>query len=183
MASEPKTPGERRWRKAGAAKLSALVPGMIEPVLRQRGFANATILTEWSAIAGPHLARFSAPLELRWPKHRAESGEVRSARSGKSERAQKAVLIVSVASAFALELQMASAGLIQQVNRRLGFDCVGSIQIRQGLIAKPVKKPHRVPDPVLVAEVKAGMGDIRDDALRDALAVLGAEVKTGRTRL
>jgi hypothetical protein len=181
VADDAKPSFETKRRKSGPARLSALVPGMIEPVLRQRGFANATILTEWAEIAGPSLARFTAPIELKWPKIRPETGDGRIARTGKAEKAEKGVLVVSVASAFALELQMGSAGLIQQINRRLGFECIGSIQIRQGIVTKQPRKTRRTADPALVACMQAGMTDIRDEPLRAALAVLGAEVQRGKT--
>ena len=128
-------------------------------------------------LAGPELARFSAPLEIRWPKRRAEPGEQRTIRSAKTEKAEKAVLVVQVASAFALDLQMASARLIEGLNRRLGFDCIGAIQIRQGTLpAKPTRQRRLAPDPALIAELRAGLHDIESDRLKDALATLGAEI-------
>lgn len=176
MAIPPPTSPKPAPRKRGAAALASLVPGTIEPVLRQRGFANATILTEWEAIAGANLARFTTPLELKWPRHRPEPDAPRQPRSAKVEKTEKAVLIVACTSAFALELQMGSVRLIEQINRRLGFDCIGTIQIRQGLPVKPVKPKPEPDDPAAIARLKAELQDIAHDPLREALATLGARI-------
>ena len=164
-------------KKTGAQMLSHLLPEMIEPVLRQRGFANATILTEWAEIAGPLLAASTTPLELKWPPRSADQGAGAPARSARLDRSRKATLIVASTSAGALDLQMMSAALIQQINRRLGFDCVGAIQIRQGALARQVKRsPPRQEDPALIRQVSEALDDIRDAGLREALARLGAGI-------
>lgn len=177
MATEPQAP-KAIFRKRGAATLASLVPGTIEPVLRQRGFANAAIITEWEAIAGAEMARFTAPLELKWPRFRPEPDAAKpAARGAKLEKTEKAVLIVACTSAYALNLQMGSARLIEQINRRLGYDCIGTLQIRQGLPVRKAKPKPFLDDPAAIAKLKAEMQEIAHEPLRDALATLGARIR------
>ena len=64
------------------------------------------------------------------------------------------------------------------MNRFFGWRAVGRIQIRQAPLTRAAKKkPPPPPDPEVVARLAAGMSDIGDDGLRDALARLGASVK------
>ena len=79
---------------------------------------------------------------------------------------------------MALEIQHLSGVIIERVNRFFGFRAVGRIAIRQApLVRKPAKRRPSPPDPALVARFAAGMPEIADDGLRQALAKLGAAVK------
>ena len=102
------------------------------------------------------------------------------------EKAEGAVLVVTCASAFALEVQMASGRILDAVNRRLGFRAVTRLEIRQGETPKPrTAFMEREISVELVTAHKAALIDIADDALREALARLGAGIaaKDRKTRL
>ena len=91
---------------------------------------------------------------------------------------EPATLVLRVEGPVALEIQHLSGVILERVNRFFGFRAVGRIQIRQAPLARrEKKKPPPAPDPEVVARMAAGMGDIADEALRDALARLGASVK------
>lgn len=171
-------------KRRGAQRLAALIPETLAPILRQRGFVNATLLTEWREIAGPHIARWSAPLELRWPKRRGEPAEPKPPAAGRGARknapleaATRATLVIACPGAFALDLQMATPRLIEAVNRRLGFAGIGAIMIKQ-VPRRQVEAPAQPapPDPTLVAQFARGMGDIEDAGLRQALATMAASL-------
>lgn len=172
-------------RKKGAAALASLVPGLVEPVLRQRGFASMSVLTQWAEIVGPHLAQWTTPLEIRWPMRR-NSGDDSSSmheklpkRSEKQQKSEQAVLVVACPSAFALEFSMGSAGVIEMVNQRLGFGCIGRIEIRQSPRKPPLAKiGAKAFDPALLARIEAGLGNIQDDRLRASLARMKAGILT-----
>ena len=182
MASPPTSPGSRSSRRKGPAALSDLVPEAVAPILKQRGFATTTILTEWAEIVGRRLAKWCSPIEIRWPRRPEERGDPaaktgKAPQRGRAEQATRATLLVAAPGAFALEIQMASASIIEAVNRRLGFGCIGVIQIVQAPRPAPVApKPPPVIDPKLVSEVENGLGDIRDDEMRKMLAELGAAI-------
>ncbi|MCZ8375952.1 MAG: DciA family protein [Beijerinckiaceae bacterium] len=167
----------RSPRRKGPALLSDLVPGTIEPALRQRGFATSAILTEWREIVGPRLAEWTRPLEIRWPRRAEIDAPAGKAISEKAERARRATLVVACPGAFALDVQMGSAGLIEAVNRRLGFGCIGAIVVHQMPKAPPPAPPRsRQLDPALVSRMEKGLGRIEAEDLRHALAVLGAGI-------
>lgn len=167
----------RKPRRKGPARLSDLVPATIEPALRQRGFATSAILTEWREIVGPRLAEWTQPLEIRWPRRTEIDAPAGKSVSDKAERARRATLVVACPGAFALDVQMASAGLIEAVNRRLGFGCIGTIVVHQMPKAPPPAPPRsRQLDPALVARVEQALGHIEAEDLRHALAILGAGI-------
>ncbi len=167
-------------------RLAQLMPDLLEPTLRERGFASATLLAEWAEIVGPALAEFTVPLEIRWPRKRLEA-ESSPRRAGRmQDKAEGAVLVVTCASAFALEVQMASARILDAVNRRLGFRAVTRLEIRQGETPKPrTAFVEREIPAELVSEQKASLGHIADESLREALARMGAGIamKGRKTRL
>ncbi|MCZ8259375.1 MAG: DciA family protein [Beijerinckiaceae bacterium] len=173
--SQDRKPGAPR--RKGPSLLSDLVPGTIETALRQRGFATSAILTEWREIVGPRLAEWTQPLEIRWPRRAEIEPPAGPALRDKAERARRATLVVACPGAFALDVQMGSAGLIEAVNRRLGFGCIGAIVVHQMPRLPPPRAPRsRQLDPALVAKVEQGLGRIEAEDLRHALAILGAGI-------
>jgi hypothetical protein len=167
-------------------RLALLMPDLLEPTLRERGFASATLLAEWAEIIGPALAEFMVPLEIRWPRKRMDAGSTARRGGRMQEKAEGAVLVVACAGAFALEVQMASGRVLDAVNRRLGFRAVTRLEIRQGETPKPrAAFMEREISAELITAQKAALTDIADDALREALARMGAGIaaKGRKTRL
>lgn len=172
-----KAPAAKPFRRRGPVALASLVPGTIEPALRQRGFATAAVLTEWREIAGPRLAQWTRPLEIRWPRRTEIEPPAGGQPGDKADRARRATLVVACPGAFALEVQMASAGLIEAVNRRLGFGCIGNVVVQQ-MPTQPAAAPARSQqlDPAAVKQLETRLPGIESDDLRHALAVLGAGI-------
>lgn len=175
-------------RRKGAVSLASLVPDAVAQALRERGFASSAVMTEWREIVGPHLGEWTHPLEIRWPK-RAQEGPANPASAKpaaraiptrtRTEQASRATLVIACPGAFALDMQMASAGIIEAVNRRLGFGCIGAIQIMQVPRPAPAAaKPSRNLDPAMVAKLETEFADIEAAELRQALARWGAEILT-----
>jgi hypothetical protein len=176
MASSSETSPSMRKRPR-VNRLAALVPEMIEPALRQRGFASTAILTEWREIVGEALAERTAPLEIRWPKRRSPAENTRPNPGRMQEKAEGATLVIISPGAFAIEVQMASGQIIEAANRRLGFRAVTRIEIRQEELPRQTEtKPDQPFSEAQIAEVAAGLGDISDEPLRRALAELGAGI-------
>jgi hypothetical protein len=178
-AGPPKTTPPKTGPRRGPAALAALVPEAVAPALRQRGFASAVVLTEWREIVGPHLAKWTSPVEIRWPRKGLEGSATLPPARRQDERASRATLMIAAPGAFALELQMAEAAIIEAVNRRLGFGCIGAIRILQA--PKPTReapKPRQTASPDMVEAVAATLGDIENAELRSEMARLGAEIAT-----
>ncbi len=146
--------------------LGQLVSKTIADALARQGFASTGVVTHWTEIVGPEIADHAEPMRMAWPRRVHE------------EEPEPATLVLRVEGPVALEIQHLSGMIIERVNRFFGFRAVGRIQIRQApLVRREKKKALPPPDPETVARLAAGMTDIADEGLRNALARLGASVK------
>ena len=147
-------------------RLSELTGKTIADALARQGFASTGIVTHWADIVGAEIADHAEPMRMAWPRRVHEDDP------------EPATLVLRVEGPVALEIQHLSGVIIEKVNRFFGWRAVGRIQIRQAPLMRREKKARPVaPDPEAVARIAAGMTDIADEALRDALARLGAAVK------
>jgi len=146
--------------------LSQLAGKTIADALAKQGFAQAGLVTHWAEIVGAAIADHAEPIRMIWPRRVHEDDP------------DPATLVLRVEGPVALEIQHMSGVIIDKVNRFFGWRAVGRIQIRQApLMRRNLKKKPRGPDPAVVARLAAGMTDVADEGLRDALARLGAAVK------
>jgi hypothetical protein len=152
--------------KSYPKRLSELTGKTIADALARQGFASTGIVTHWADIVGREIADHAEPMRMVWPRRVHEDDP------------EPATLILRVEGPVALEIQHMSGVIIEKVNRFFGWRAVGRVQIRQAPLMRREKKARPVaPDPEAVARIAAGMTDIADEALRDALARLGAAVK------
>jgi hypothetical protein len=164
-------------KKRITRSLAELVPGAMGEALAAQGFAGGEILLRWNDIAGPELGARSEPVKLAWPRGQKGEGQ----KGGRNR--EPATLHIQVESAFALELQMQTAVIIERINRYFGWRCVGALKLKQGPAgrreASPVPKPPLAPEQELrIAELISG---VEDERLVDALRRLGRAV-TGSHR-
>ena len=149
-----------------AKPLSVLLGGVFADAYAKQGFASRELVTRWAEIAGQQVAAFSEPLKIQWP------------RPVEGQAQEPATLILRVEGPMALEIQHSSDAILQRVNRFFGWNAVGKIALRQAPLSRP--KPRRkpaAPDAGAVARVAATLPGVEDEALRDALARLGAAIK------
>jgi len=159
-------PAMRKPGYISAKPLSVLLGGVFSDAFAKQGFASRELVTRWAEIAGAEVAKFSEPLKIQWP------------RPVEGQPQPPATLILRVEGPMALEIQHASDAILQRVNRFFGWNAVGKIALRQAPLSRP--KPRRTVtpvDPVAVARVEQTLGSVEDDALREALARLGAAIK------
>ena len=153
-------------RRSQAKPLSQLVSKTIADILAKQGFAQTGLVTHWAEIVGADIADHAEPMRMMWPRRVHEDDP------------DPATLVLRVEGPVALEIQHLSGVIIEKVNRFFGWRAVGRIQIRQApLMRRTAKTVRRGPDPAVVARLAAGMSDVADDGLRDALARLGASIK------
>lgn len=161
-----------RGRARRPVSLAEALSGCIAPALRRQGFGEAEIVTDWPQIVGARLAAVSAPVRLIWPPTppRAAPGEARPA-----------TLCVRVEGAFAIELQHLAPLVMERVNARLGWRCVERLQLLQGPLPRARPSAPRAPQPTPEETERAAhaAAGVKDDALRGALARLGARVLAG----
>jgi hypothetical protein len=149
-----------------AKPLSTLLGGVFSDVFAKQGFASRELVTRWTEIAGPEIARHSEPLKMQWP------------RPVEGQPQEPATLVLRVEGPMALEIQHMSDVILQRVNRFLGWNAVGKLALRQAPLSQPpARKSPKAPDATVVARVAETLGPIEDDDLRAALARLGAAIK------
>lgn len=166
------TPPKKPRRSRSLAELTR---DAINPAAAKLGFGEADVLLHWNEIAGERLAAVCEPLRLQWP--------VRAPNRPPDAPPEPATLILQVEGAFALEAQHLAPLLIERVNARLGWKCIGRISLRQGPVRRRARGRGRPlpPPPEAVDAAKAAAQDIADEGLREALVRLGARALAGKT--
>jgi hypothetical protein len=151
----------------GSAKpLSVLLSDVFSDAYAKQGFAARELVTRWAEIAGADIARHAEPLKMQWP------------RPVEGQPQEPATLVLRVEGPAALEIQHKSDVLLERVNRFFGWHAVGRLALRQAPLSRRerTKRPPP-PDPKEVEEVAKTLSAVEDEALKDALARLGAAIK------
>uniref|UniRef100_Q07I75 DUF721 domain-containing protein n=1 Tax=Rhodopseudomonas palustris (strain BisA53) TaxID=316055 RepID=Q07I75_RHOP5 len=150
---------------SSAKPLSTLLGSVFADAFARQGFASRELVLRWAEIAGPEIAAHAEPIRIQWP------------RPVEGEDTRTATLILRVDGPMALEIQHSADVILQRVNRFLGWNAVGKLALRQAPLSRRSTKPPRAPDPAAIEAVAKQLGEVQDDALRDALARLGASIK------
>jgi hypothetical protein len=149
-----------------AKPLSVLLSDVFSDAYAKQGFAARELVTRWTQIIGPELSAHCEPLKMQWP------------RPVEGQAVEPATLILRVEGPMALEIQHASDVILQRVNRFFGWSAVGRLALRQGPLSR--KQPPRArpaPPAARVEQIAQTLSSVEDDALRAALARLGASIK------
>ena len=151
---------QRPWQKgASAAKaIGDYVARMLDPVAKARGFAMTALLTEWPAVVGDELARFTMPDKVVWPR-RSEEGESSSSRS--AWRDDGAMLVLKVEGPRAIELQHRTEQILQRVNTYFGYRAIAQLRFLQAPVSKANPKSPASPFDADVALAAPADGDRR----------------------
>jgi hypothetical protein len=146
--------------------LSELLGGILSDALKAQGFASAEIVTRWTDIVGGEIAAHSEPIKISWPRAAGDAPP------------EPATLVLRVEGPVAVEIQHLSAVILERVNRFFGWQAIGRIALRQAPLRRREKPiPPSPPDPEIAARIAAGLPEIEDEDLRQALGRLGAAIK------
>jgi hypothetical protein len=145
--------------------LSELLGATLGDALKAQGFASTEIISRWPDIVGPEIAAHSEPLKINWP------------RAIGDEAPEPATLVLRVEGPAALEIQHLSAVILERVNRFFGWQAIGRLALRQAPLKHRERWTPPAPDPAVAAQIAETMPDVTDEALRQALARLGAAIK------
>ncbi len=100
-------------RIGGVRTLATLMPKLTRPILGRRGFAEASVITEWATIVGTELAASSQPEKLQFPGGERVSG----------------VLHVRVSGGTATELLHLEPQIVERINGHFGYRAVRKLKL------------------------------------------------------
>src|SRR6516225_4405123 len=153
-------------RPVSAKPLSVLLSDVFKDAYAKQGFAARELVTRWAQIAGPEIAAHAEPLKMQWP------------RPVEGQPQEPATLVLRVEGPMALEIQHRSDVILERVNRFFGWHAVGRIALRQAPLSRGNRRPApHSPDPAAVKKVAETLSAVEDEALKEALARLGAAIK------
>ncbi len=171
MPQQKKSTSRDDRRGGGPRPLAASLGGVAKRTLGGRGFAEAGLITGWSAIVGPELAAASQPDRLSFPPGKRDGG----------------TLHIRVAGGMALEMQHLAPQVIERVNGYFGYAAIERIVMVQAPLRRDPKRPEsrpadqqREPDPVALAALEARLDAVEDPDIRAALHRLGRAVLCDR---
>jgi hypothetical protein len=152
--------------KRGARPLADFLGVCLSDAFAQQGFASAELVTRWTDIVGAEIAAHAEPIKVQWPR---KPGD---------EQPEAATLVLRVEGPTAIEIQHLSGIIIDRVNRFFGWQAVGRLALRQAPLSRRKKAQTRVgPPPEETARIAAGLPEVADEELRQALARLGASIR------
>jgi hypothetical protein len=165
----------KAWMRAagGARAIGAYVARMLDPVARARGFATTALLSEWPAVVGADLARFTMPDKVIWPRRFAD----REAPGTKSAwRAEGATLVLKVDGPRAIEVQHRAPQILERVNAYFGYGAIAQLRFLQAPVRRTALKQLAAPPP-LDANALPPSAAFADRDLAHALRRLGSAIR------
>lgn len=163
------TGAPRAFARRGMRAIATVVPKITGEAFRKRGFAEASIITDWAAIVGPRFATECSPMKLAF-----ERGE-----------RSRGTLHLRVSGALAVELQHLAPELMDRINGYFGYRAVARLKFLQAA-AHPhgpaqTQRPAETPaGPALSDDEAAALGEmvagVPGEKLRAALKALGRAV-------
>ena len=145
--------------------LRELVGKVVGDAFARQGFASAELVTRWEDIVGAEIAAHSEPIKLNWPRRTV------------GEESEAGTLVLRVEGPAAVEIQHLAGLICERVNRFLGWRAVGRLAFRQAPLRRRESRVKRPADAGMADFFAKRLSDIDDDALKQALARLGAAVK------
>ena len=169
----PPSRHHQRKRSTRLRPLSSLSDKLVGPGLQKRSRFLAKLIADWPVIAGD-AADYCLPVDLQFQKNRQIDG----------------TLVLSVVSGRGPQLQMMNRGLINNVNRSLGFAAINRIRLRQDLVRPaagyaqgPAAQTASAPqEPTArtrfgLHQLETATSGIQSPELRAALIRLGQNIK------
>lgn len=145
-------------RPAGLA-----LSGLVDPLLRKRGFLEASLINDWPSIVGGETAKWCQPDALKFPRGERVGG----------------TLELRVASGRGLEVQHMQDMLLERINVAFGYKAIARLTIRQGALPPPPDSRIPASRDLTSGEAEAidrSVADVDNSNLREALANLGKSV-------
>ena len=152
----------------GFSRAATLMQTSIRHASEERGFAVTRLLTHWTEVVGEATAQIATPVNVSY---------------GKGGMGATLTLLTTGAQAPMLEMQKEQ--IREKVNACYGYRAISRVRITQtaptgfadGRVAfSPAPKAKKTPSEAVQSTTKSLSDGIESDALRTALATLGANV-------
>jgi hypothetical protein len=156
----------RRGGPGSARSVGSFVPGLTRAAFAKYGFSAASLLTDWAAIVGADVAKYTEPERLKWPRQPGIYDE-----TGAEERGRPgATLILRVDPGRALDVQYRGRQLIERINAYFGYRAVAELRLVQApLAARQILVPDATRPSAPREPAHVELGAIADVRLRAAL--------------
>jgi hypothetical protein len=153
-------------------QIGGSIRDLLDPLMAKRANVDLSLALAWQQVAGEKLSGRTQPLHIQWPQ-----------RISPDDAFKPGTLVVAAEGSVALDLQYSSGELVERINRFFGYPAVNRIRIEQKPVMRFKEKRKRA-EPVLKAderaELEASLSRIEDEALRESLFRLGANVLGGK---
>lgn len=152
-------------RRGGTRVAGALVGKLTRKALGKRGFAHASIITDWSVIVGEDLSRHTRPQKLTFPKGRRNGGTI----------------YIQTTGPMALQLQHLSPLILDRINSHFGYNAVDEIRLVQSPLKSDNRRSSLKPAKRTLTDadrdrIRAATENIDDEDIRARMERLGAAV-------
>lgn len=169
----------RRRPRGGPRAIGAFVERALDKAARARGFATTALLSDWRAIAGADLARYTMPDRIIWPRRRDDwDGDEADSPRARGHKGDGATLVLRIEGPRAIEVQHRAAQILERINAYFGYRAVTDMRFLQAPIAR-VARPKSTPKPPLPAYALPKSAGIQHAGLARALGRLGASATSG----
>jgi len=169
MPNDAKTP-KKLQKRGGTRALASLVPSLTKRAIGKRGFAQASIITDWHLIVGPDLSKHSQPDRLTYQRGERTGG----------------TLYIRAAGPMATELMHLESMLIDRINSHFGYGAIAAVKLIQTPIRRLEGKRKKKPESAELSDtdkeqLEKSVAGIEDAPLRDVLLRLGSAVLRQKT--
>lgn len=168
MAGEARPVASPAPRPPVGRAVGAFVPRLTRKAFEKYGFSAATLLTDWTTIAGEALASYTMPERLKWPRNTAAGDTVIDERGRPG-----ATLVLRVEGPRALEVSHRQHQILERINAFFGYAAVTDLKIIQAPIGPPSpRSTHCQSRPAQPTTAPVDLSRVTDERLRTALARL-----------
>lgn len=152
-----------------ARAVSDIVPDIGRAAFRRFGFVQSSIVSRWKEIVGDRYAAVSSPESIRFPAGKRSDG----------------VLNLIVEGAHAPMMQHVAPVIVERVNRFFGYQAVGRVAFRQGLVQIARARSRAAPPSLRPIPVELGdsLRQVADPELRACLESLARGVAANEAAL
>lgn len=163
--STRRKPAAEPVRSRRMRAVSDLLPEVGGAAFRRFGFVQSSIVSRWGEIVGARYAAVSAPESIRFPPGKKSGG----------------TLTLVVEGAHAPMMQHVAPTIVERVNRFFGYEAVGRVSFRQGIVRAEAVKSRKAPPSLrpIPADLGESLREVADPELRACLESLARGLSSG----